>query len=888
MKNEITIQLDQVNKINYETLSEFENSVFQDVYENAFRKVELIIKDNQCFGEKHIPKRDNDEQIDNVISIFGKRGVGKTSVMRSFITTLEQCFCELSHADYMDQPACFSGASGLKHIHNASFSVLDYIDATLLDEKEGIMDVILARMWDKYESICRNARKERRQEILESDLREQFERVRNSYLFQKRIIKGELNESKEISTLQTLHKLAGSMNLRNDFKELVLLYLDFVHFSGESEKRKDFLIISIDDIDMASGDVYNYLEQIRRFLTVPRVIVFLTADIYRLKKVCRSRGSLNKSANFGARGEVEEWRERDNTFVEDYLSKSLPHNSRIYMPDLKEENGINTTIYKIPDKMDEKALTLTEEKILILQYMAKYLHLYFDGRRGKRHFLQHSTMRNLINYFQSLIDIIKNNMETAEHSDLKKRKRKLDWFKRDLRYRLMGELLSERQREELQQLFYLEPDEINDELIRYIYQYLLLFDEKEAKEYYRQYEKYKADYGLVLRGCYLIEEKGVKYRSFVNWIIAFYTLTMTEQKLGVYRESLSLPGGMIQGTWRNSKIFFDDHVKNEVQFVDSHNIELIVPTDMPIELESGKTIAAGKIIDYVEQILYRNIDSIVAFQMLMLMHRSVIREDQYLGTFPLKVSIENEFSKKEQINIPDGDILAAHVATGINSQTNRIKYNKVKINKLYVTIISAKLENYKFSLLNFVENINLYFGSNQKDRRGLKKQEKKWLNVLAEAIYQEMVEKLQKQKIMVVGIKTTFTLQRVESRLLDWKIMEWKRRFSGQSALPFDNVEFMYELDKKLNKYSIMGTKKTFYQVAREYYALIQEELHQQDRYYHETLKIPTNYEECFVQCPYIKTFNYPSEKLIKIFEEKFQDIQKTLPREVNKVEPEL
>ena len=46
MKNEITICLDQANKIKYERLNEFEGSVFQDVYENAFRKVESIIKDN--------------------------------------------------------------------------------------------------------------------------------------------------------------------------------------------------------------------------------------------------------------------------------------------------------------------------------------------------------------------------------------------------------------------------------------------------------------------------------------------------------------------------------------------------------------------------------------------------------------------------------------------------------------------------------------------------------------------------------------------------------------------------------------------------------------------------------------------------------------------------
>lgn len=70
MKNEITICLDQANKIKYERLNEFEGSVFQDVYENAFRKVESIIKDNPCPGREVCRKEESDEQVYNVISFW--------------------------------------------------------------------------------------------------------------------------------------------------------------------------------------------------------------------------------------------------------------------------------------------------------------------------------------------------------------------------------------------------------------------------------------------------------------------------------------------------------------------------------------------------------------------------------------------------------------------------------------------------------------------------------------------------------------------------------------------------------------------------------------------------------------------------------------------------
>ncbi len=941
MKNEITICLDQANKIKYERLNEFEGSVFQDVYENAFRKVESIIKDNPWRERGVCGKEGSDEQVYNVISFLGQRGVGKTSAMLSFVRTLENGFCEtICGVEQMQNLSSFSGLSNLSHIQQASFSVLEYIDATLLEEKEGILDVILARMWDKYEAICRNARKERKQEILEADLKDQFESVRSSYLLQKSIVKGKLDESKEISTLRTLHKLAVSINLRDGFKKLVSLYLDFIHSSDYITKKKNFLVISIDDIDMASGNVYKYLEQIRRFLTVPQVIIFITADIQRLQMICRKHEEIDEECKSLLKEGYRKIWENGNDFVDDYLSKSLPHNSRIYMPDLKEENGLNSTLYKLPDKFNaiksgangcnQDLLKTKEEKILILEYMARYLHLYFDVKRGKRHFLQNSTMRDLINYFQSINDIIEYNMESLKENteeekreNARKRKKKLDWFRRDLHYRLMERLLTKCQRKEFQQLFYLEPEDINEELIRYIHQNLSVLDEAAAKKYYRQYKKYKADYGLVLRGLYLIERKGVKYRSFVDFIIAFYTLIIAERKSGIYQESLSLPGGMIQGGWRNNKIFFGIDKEKEIYFSNKNAIKLAISSEKNIRIENEKKISPDEIRNFVMEVIKNNKESIFVFQMLMLMYKNV-NSGEFLVNLPLEVTMDLEYTnnclkEKESQEIGEQekilwvdkeneDLLRENeeelnkkdvneAFDAISSRMSNTQYGVVKIGDIRVTIVSSSLQHYKFGLLNFAESINMQFGKKadgKEDGRGGWTQ---WIKRLKEAIYTKIVEELKAKNLYVedeAEMKTmnnptaendgqgmAFAQQDMEKDFLYVKMMEWKGKFPNQAVLPFENVEFMYELDKKLNQCRMPDENRDFYQFAKSYYILMEKELGDEERYYKDDLGITINYKECFLECPYIKYFyadktisEESKNKFVKAFEEIFTDIE--------------
>ena len=84
----IYIKLTDSNRIKYESLSEFSDSVFAGVYAKAFHMLRSLLDEN-----KKLISTDKDrDQIYNVIAFLGERGMGKTSAMLSFAATLEKDF----------------------------------------------------------------------------------------------------------------------------------------------------------------------------------------------------------------------------------------------------------------------------------------------------------------------------------------------------------------------------------------------------------------------------------------------------------------------------------------------------------------------------------------------------------------------------------------------------------------------------------------------------------------------------------------------------------------------------------------------------------------------------------------------------------------------------
>ena len=81
------LKIDAVNRIKAEKANEFDDSIFSEVYQRTSEMVMQIIASNEKYEswEEHsLEKFINENQISNVISFLGERGMGKSSVMLSF------------------------------------------------------------------------------------------------------------------------------------------------------------------------------------------------------------------------------------------------------------------------------------------------------------------------------------------------------------------------------------------------------------------------------------------------------------------------------------------------------------------------------------------------------------------------------------------------------------------------------------------------------------------------------------------------------------------------------------------------------------------------------------------------------------------------------------
>ena len=307
-KKEGPITLCESNRPVLESLKDISNSIFKGVYQQADGTLFRIIEDNKKYKEE----KGMDRQRLNVVSFLGGRGRGKTSAMLSFLACLNELQEEIEWSKFNKN----KDKQG-----NIQFVTLPYIDAAMLAEAEYIIDVILAKMWDQFEGHTKRSVNSHNAEFerLERDIKQQFINVRQAYLLLKEREDGQTGfREKEVPVPSALHDLAASINLRDELQKLIHDYLKIYQYDSADGKEDCYLVIAIDDVDMSGQKAHFILEQIRRFLRIQKVVIFITADIDRLQQGCEDRYKQIYTEGDSRR-----------KFINEYLEKVLPYNMRI-------------------------------------------------------------------------------------------------------------------------------------------------------------------------------------------------------------------------------------------------------------------------------------------------------------------------------------------------------------------------------------------------------------------------------------------------------------------------------------------------------------------------------------------------------------------------------
>ena len=249
----------------------------------------------------------------NIITFSGSRGQGKTSAMLSFSNAMVA-------AGRRDAPL---------FPEDCSFTVLPPIDPTVLEENQSILAVILSRMYrlaEKYwQSNCELTPHFHHSEAEKNSLLTMFQ----SCLSGINAIK--FRKGEEIRSLHTVHEISDSSFLKNNFFQLTRALLRFVSDNGCP--RSSFLVIQLDDTDFQIRKGYEVLDDIRKYLTLPNVIILMATDLnmlhHSLAQHFISEFKLGLSEKILL---VDDIRKLESK----YLDKLIPPTFTVYLPHLND------------------------------------------------------------------------------------------------------------------------------------------------------------------------------------------------------------------------------------------------------------------------------------------------------------------------------------------------------------------------------------------------------------------------------------------------------------------------------------------------------------------------------------------------------------------------
>lgn len=400
-----------------DSTDEIEQSLMCREYHQAGEMVYQIVKRNEQLhscgspGWERAPKNAETEKVENIISFVGERGMGKTSVMRSFIE-----FLTYENTGRESVKSLLKTGGGRDLLDSVYFVPLRCIDASVLKSSEDVMEIILARMYRYVRELIeepggQGAGMADREET--RALFRQFEQVYQAVMT--------LNEKSAFepgeSALLRLQSLNSSFSLADSFRALVESFLKFTaesrgcfHRGCNPYTRTPYLVIALDDVDRYMPDpmkgeprkgVYTLLGQIDEYLKIPGVLVLMAYDDALLKINCRTY--IKEKYQFNDE-------DAENNQVDQYLTKIISARQKIYMPNLAwkdhmTQNRLQIEIEKasrnqpFPEvwegsKNGEESFRLPA-KDFTLCYLAEQYGCFFDAVGQKKHFFEEQNLRRL-------------------------------------------------------------------------------------------------------------------------------------------------------------------------------------------------------------------------------------------------------------------------------------------------------------------------------------------------------------------------------------------------------------------------------------------------------------------------------------------------------------
>lgn len=360
-------------QIKIETEEEYKSSVYSDIYDKANSIVDEIINTEKDDNDKFKTKN-------NIVAFVGDRGTGKSSSMMSFAKKLEN--------------------------ENTKYEVLEVIDPSLFEDNNNIVEVLIAKMYSNVDEILKdinsnsNSNGELKRKTLNA-FKEVYDALKTVGMSQKDILNGD--------SFQELVKLSYSSKLKESIMELFSKYLEF---KGHKDYSEAYLIIQIDDIDGNIKNAYEMIEQIRKYLIIPNVVILMALKIEQLSDIVKQY-YLTEFKLLSDKDKDEVMFEVEN-MTEKYLDKLIPLDRRLFLDNIKDDD-VDYKIEINSTDSEKKEYNSIEECVRTLIY--KKTGLLFTKNKFEVSNIIPENLRelhNLIAFLNKLTDVKNTTKENIE------------------------------------------------------------------------------------------------------------------------------------------------------------------------------------------------------------------------------------------------------------------------------------------------------------------------------------------------------------------------------------------------------------------------------------------------------------------------------------------
>lgn len=797
---EISLVLDTSYGVRCEALADFRNSIFKDVYNSASNMVQEIIERNIEAEKQNYSRKD--EQICNVVAILGERGGGKSSVLASYCKALE----ELNHykprengvkSDLDKEQSVLFQMRKDKEIF---FGVLDSIDATMLENDEKIISIILARMLEKVEEKKRFYEMSRgNKDEVESLGRKIEYKIGEMYKNLDKKFKEEID-----SPALMVKELSNSWNLREAFIKLAEDLGEYLSYESGGRNDNYYIVIPIDDIDMNIGKCWDMLEMIRKYLMVPKVILLLTFHYEQLYTVCRLHyyQELQKNEKLCGEGYAKEQAEN---LAKEYLEKVIPTGRKIYMPRLYQlESEMKKQIKIGGIKPDGWKTIDIEPERLVRALVRFYTGIFLDESRNN--YIYPPSIRKLNNFVKEFRQLkILDKKESSANG--KNFIYNLDWMYRDVTNRFLEQYIEDKERRLIQEYLDAGPAEQNHALSE-----LILDRISDGNEKWKMMVKYLANKEWLSYGDHLILLHILKQfrletekNNILIWDLLI-SLKMTRECYGKIC-GINASGDLKQAEESKHRDYFKDYLKEDLwgdweRWYWCYREGDTKPVTMEVDGDSS-SIEVGSVID--SEIKDGNEDTKKEKYQRLVETYLIIRIffDCYDGVK------DNQEEKETPWQVGSG---------------------------LHIRLSSDK--SWKFRIGNLVSFIWNY-------------EEK--LNLFNEELKKQCLEQSSDKKITEI----------VDAAIGEWKgkLAEWKKTFGRRDIIPYASTMFMERIFEIFYEENEMKVVSNIEAEVKGMLEIVESELRRVDNLvkWKEVLKIKPKdclmtlpYKEAFEKCPIV------------------------------------